>query len=110
MKNWYKILVIVVLGAFVFPNTAKLFHDCEKEHHCCDTSHSQDLGIKDKVPQEKHDCYICNFHYAGFNLEEGPILSIYSNIYSEKESAYKYTVYVSSLYLSNQLRAPPHFV
>lgn len=112
MKNWCKILVIVILGAFVFPNTAKLFHNCEKEHLCCDTSDFKNLatGYKDTVPQEAHNCYICNFHYSGFNVAEALYLSVCVNNYNTKESGENYIVYASSLYLSNQLRAPPYFV
>lgn len=111
MKSWYKILVFVVLGAFAFPNMAKVLHNCEATHQYCDHNHAdekRDNGLySDVTDGTNHDCYICNFHFAGFEVENQLLLNLHTNIYNKEYASRLLSGYHSIIFSSNPHRGPP---
>ncbi len=112
MKSWFKILAFVVLGAFAFPNMAKLLHHCEATHQYCDHHHAdekQSDGFASNITEvSNHNCYICNFHYAGFEVETQLFLNHITNTYQREFAARLQRGYNSILFSSNPHRGPPN--
>ncbi len=111
MKKWYKIIVIAVIGAFLFPNAVKLLHHCEHEqHHCC-SHESDDLGYDQlKSGADQHlnaQCLICNFQYSGFHKSNKVSVSAQLIVLSEFIPKAVSAAIVQSHYNLKNLRAPP---
>ncbi|TLX77061.1 hypothetical protein E9993_05095 [Labilibacter sediminis] len=119
MKTWYKIWVLVVIGAFLLPNTVKLVHiakaahahhHCEHAHHthftAANNSNTKAFNIYNNHT-DSHLCYICNFHYSGFKNSEKITLGVIGIRFEESKAVRYLMSHSLPKYSSKLLRAPP---